>query len=261
MLVRELKTNLKGLILWLVVSFALFSIVFIVYPTIAVTNTQTINQLLELFPPEILKMFNMDIASISTVFGWFMSEGYTFIVLIAGIYAANLGATILAKEESDKTIEFLLARPINRQQIINAKVVAGLINITLLVLAIGLFNGAGMYLSDELDARYAVMAVLPLMSSYALFFVSLLATTSINRPKRTSTIGIAFGLLFYFVQLLSLMSHELDWLKYLTVYTLSEVRTYIQTGQFEWVYIVVTIALSVVCYIGTSYLYHNKELI
>ena len=261
MLLRELKTNLKGLLVWLLVSFVLFAIVFIVYPTIAINNTAAINELMKIFPPELLKMFNMDISSINTVFGWYMSEGYTFVVLISGIYAANLGASILSKEESDKTIEFLLARPINRQQVINAKVIGGLINITLLVVIIGVFNAVGMYLSNELETRFFILSLLPLMSSYSLFFISLVATTSINRPKRTSTIGISFGLMFYFVQLLSLMSSKLDWLKFLTVYTLSEARTLIQTNQFEWSYIVLTIAIGIACYIGTSYIYHNKELV
>ena len=261
MLLRELKTNLKGLIIWLLVSFVLFAVVFIVYPTIAVNNTDALNELIKIFPTEILKMFNMDISSLSTVFGWFMTEGYTFIVLISGIYAANLGASILSKEESDKTIEFLLARPINRQQIVSAKVLGGLINITLLVVIIGMFNAVGMYLSNELETKFFVLSLFPLMSSYALFFISLVAATAINRPKRTSSIGISLGLLFYFIQLISLMSSKLDWLKFFTVYTLSEARTFIQTNQIEWSYIVITIAIGIACYIGTSYLYHNKELV
>ena len=48
-------------------------------------NIKSIDELAQIFPPEILSAFNMDIASLSTMFGWLKSEGFVMILLIVGV--------------------------------------------------------------------------------------------------------------------------------------------------------------------------------
>jgi ABC-2 type transport system permease protein len=63
-------------------------------------------EMLKVFPPEVLKAFNMDISSIDSAYGWLKSEGFIFVLLIIGCYSAIMGSNVLLKEESDKTIEY-----------------------------------------------------------------------------------------------------------------------------------------------------------
>ncbi|HQD53175.1 MAG TPA: ABC transporter permease subunit [Bacillota bacterium] len=63
---------------------------------------------------------------------------YFLVLLFGGIYAAILGSGIMAKEEEEKTIEFLLARPVSRSQIITGKLFTLLIYLLFLNLLIGL---------------------------------------------------------------------------------------------------------------------------
>ena len=60
---------------------------------------------------------------------------------MATIHAAMLGATIIAKEERDKTAEFLFVKPVSRSKIISFKLLVALVNIVILtiVAAISLF--------------------------------------------------------------------------------------------------------------------------
>lgn len=44
-----------------------------------------------------------------------------YITLFASIYAMLLGAGILSKEEDEKTIDFLLAKPVTRSAILSQK--------------------------------------------------------------------------------------------------------------------------------------------
>jgi ABC-2 type transport system permease protein len=59
----------------------------------------------------------------------FMNSQIFFLMLpmILGILAIALGAGLLAREEQDKTIEGLLARPISRTKLLQAKATAGVI--------------------------------------------------------------------------------------------------------------------------------------
>ncbi len=57
----------------------------------------------------------------------FMNSQVYFIMLpmILGILAISLGSGLLAREEQEKTIEGLLARPISRSRLLSAKAIAG----------------------------------------------------------------------------------------------------------------------------------------
>ena len=95
---------------------------------------QMIDEMMNMFPEEVLKAFNMDITSIDSAFGWLKTEGFVFVLLITGIYSGILGSNILLKEENDKTIEYLNSLPIKRTNIVISKVLCGIIYIFLMIL-------------------------------------------------------------------------------------------------------------------------------
>ena len=171
---REMKVNLKSFIIWNFILIALLLIVFIVYPSLVSNeNVEMLNEMLKMFPEEVLKAFNMDISGIDSVFGWLKTEGFIFILLITGIYSAILGSNILLKEENDKTIEYLNSLPISRKQIVISKIFSGLIYIFLMVLIIGVFNFIGLSLSGDFDKKlYILLSITPLLSSIVIFSIS-----------------------------------------------------------------------------------------
>ena len=106
MIKRELKVNFKNFIIWASILIGIFLVVFAVYPFIATDESmKSIDEMMKIFPPELLKAFNMDITSINTAYGWLKSEGFMFVLLIIGFYSSNLGYNILLKEEYDKTVD------------------------------------------------------------------------------------------------------------------------------------------------------------
>ena len=97
---RELKVNFKSFLVWTLVLILMFGAVFMVYPSIASSeNMQLIDEMIKIFPQEILIAFNMDISSLETAYGWLKSEGFIFILLIIGCYSSLLGSNLLLKEE------------------------------------------------------------------------------------------------------------------------------------------------------------------
>ena len=87
MLEREIKVNFKNFIVWLSVLVGIFLVVFLMYPSIISSdNIKMIDEMMKVFPEEVLKAFNMDITSIDSAFGWLKTEGFVFVLLITGIY-------------------------------------------------------------------------------------------------------------------------------------------------------------------------------
>ena len=120
---REMKINFKSFVIWTSILIGLFLIVFLVYPSIINSeNMEMMDEMMKMFPEEMLKAFNMDISSIDTAFGWLKTEGFVFVLLITGIYSGILGSNILLKEESDKTIEYLNSVPVTRKNIVINKI-------------------------------------------------------------------------------------------------------------------------------------------
>ena len=70
MLKIELKITRKILFIWLFVLISIFTLVFAMYPYIMnEISGVSMDELMSMFPEEVLKAFNMDIADISTALG------------------------------------------------------------------------------------------------------------------------------------------------------------------------------------------------
>ena len=119
MLKRELKVNLKSFIIWTSILLGMFLIVYLMYPAIINSGSiDAMDEMMNMFPDEMLKAFNVDISSMDSAYGWLKTEGFFFVYLIVGVYASIMGSNILLKEESEKTIEYLNSLPIRRRDIL-----------------------------------------------------------------------------------------------------------------------------------------------
>ena len=263
MLKRELKINLKPFIIWTITLIAIFLIVYLMYPSIMNSdNAKMIDEMMKLFPEEILKAFNMDISLMDSAFGWLKSEGFVFVLLITGCYAGILGSNILLKEEDDKTIEYLNSLPIKRNNIISSKVITGLIYIFLMIFIIAIFNYIGLYLSGDFDKKqYLLLSITPLFSSVVLFFLCMYISTFINKTKKTLSLSLGITLISYILQILSIMSEETEFLKYLSPFTLSDTRNVILNTSINPIMVIISITLSILLLILTKINYNKKELV
>ncbi len=263
MFLRELKVNFKSFLIWAIVSIFLFLIVFLVYPSIISSDEMgNLNEMMQMFPEELLKAFNMDISSIDTAYGWLKSEGFVFILLIVGCYAGILGSNIILKEESDKTIEYLGTLPISRTKIVLSKTFAGLIYIVGLVMVIGLFNLLGLTVSGEFDVvQYLLLSITPLLPALVVFFVCMFIATFLNKTKKM--LGISLGLVIgsYLLHTLSGMSKSVVFIKYFSVFTLADLRNVIINVRINPIMIIITI-ISSIAFLGlVIYRYNKKSLV
>jgi len=263
MLKRELKINLKSFIIWTTILLLMFLIVYLMYPSIINSdNIKMIEEMMEIFPEEILKSFNMDISLMDSAYGWLKSEGFVFILLIVGCYSGILGSNILLKEENDKTIEYLNSLPIKRNNIIKSKVITGLTYIIIMVALIAIFNYICLSLSGDFDKiQYLLLSITPLFPSLVLFFLCMYISTFTNKTKKTIGLSLGVTLISYILQTFSIMSKETDFLKYFSVFTLADTRNVILNISINPIMIIITIILSTILLILTTINYNKKELV
>ncbi len=260
---REMKINLKSFLIWTAILIGLFLVVFLVYPSIISSeNIEMIDTMMKIFPEEMLKAFNMDISSIDTAFGWLKSEGFVFILLITGIYSGILGSNILLKEESDKTIEYLNSLPVTRKKIAGNKIVCGLFYIILMVIIVGIFNFIGLTLSGEFDKKsYILLSITPMFSSIVIFSICLFLSTFTHKTKKT--LGISLGIVFasYFLNIISELGESTEFLKYISIFTLADIRNVIIDVAINPLMAILAIGITLIFIILTIIHYERKELV
>lgn len=263
MLKREFRINFKSFCIWLFILLGIFALVYLMYPSITNSeNSEMLNEVLKSFPKDLLVAFNMDITDINTAFGWLKSEGYIFILLITSAYAAIMGSNITLKEESDMTIEYLNNLPISRNRILTSKIICGLSYILLMILCIGLFNFICLFLSGSFDVEvFVLLSLAPIFTSIVTFLLCLFISTFMHKTK--NMLGISLGIVFisYFLQIVSSIAEQVDFLKYVSIFTLADTRNIILNGTINNIFIIIAVMISLILLIFTYYNYNRKELI
>ena len=263
MLKRELKVNFKSFLIWFLLIIGIFSVVFLIYPSIASSeNIKMMDEMLKIFPEEILAAFNMDISSLDSAFGWLKSEGFVFILLLTSCYAGIVGSNIILKEENDKTIEYLTSLPITRTKIVLTKTLVGLIYITNLILGIGIFNYSALSLSGDFNQKqFLLLSITPVLPSIVIYFLCMLISTFTHKSKKMlgMTLGIVFG--SYILYMLSTIAEETEFLKYISVFTLADIRNVIENTTINSAMLGISLILSILLFCITIIHYNKKELV
>ncbi len=263
MLKRELKVNFKSFLIWFLLIIGIFSVVFLIYPSIASSeNIKMMDEMLKIFPEEILAAFNMDISSLDSAFGWLKSEGFVFILLLTSCYAGIVGSNIILKEENDKTIEYLTSLPITRTKIVLTKTLVGLIYIISLILGIGIFNYIALSLSGDFNQKqFLLLSITPVLPSIVIYFLCMLISTFTHKSKKMlgMTLGIVFG--SYILYMLSTIAEETEFLKYISVFTLADIRNVIKNTTINPAMLGISLILSILLFCITIIHYNKKELV
>lgn len=263
MLKREFKVNFKSFIIWLAILIIMFLVVYLVYPYIITDDTmKSVDELMKVFPPELLKAFNMDMTSIDTAYGWLKTEGFMFVLLIIGFYSSILGNNILLKEENDKTIEYLSFLPIKRSTIITNKIIVSITYIILMTVILGIFNYIALLISGDFDKlQFILLSITPILIALPLFAINLFISTFMHKTKKTIGISLGMVFIFYLLNVLSELSTNVEFIKYFSIYTLADVRNVIESVSINPIMIIISLIITIIFIIMSYIRYGKKELI
>ena len=263
MLKREMKINLKSFIIWMSIILGLFLIIYLVYPSIINSdNIKMMDEMMKLFPEELLKAFNMDISSMDTAYGYLKTEGFVFILLLTGVYSSIIGSNILLKEENDKTIEYLNTLPITRTSILKDKLICAITYILSMIIIIGLFNFICLLLSGEFNIKeFILLSITPIFSSLPIFVISLYISTFTHKTKKILGFSLGFVLIEYFLNILSEMNEVTEFFKYFSIYTLSDIRNVILNVNINSIMPMISLIITILFIVLTNIRYNKKELV
>jgi ABC-2 type transport system permease protein len=217
---REMRRNLKALMIWVVVLGALNLLMLSVYPQIA-AQTQNLQEMIKAYPEPLRNALGMDSLDFGTLLGYYGIEVHFMITMLGSVYAAILAGGMLAKEETDKTAEFLLSKPITRHGIVMQKGAAVAVNVLLLNTVSAIASLCGFQFAPEHDVSIGVFGALVLAAVLLhLGFAAsaLLLSAAIHRSRTVLSLSLGFVFVSYFLQILSGMSDRYEWLQWLSLF-------------------------------------------
>jgi ABC-2 type transport system permease protein len=259
--VKELKAHFKSLVIWSVCSCLMVVLGMIEYEGYS-SSGQSINDVMAEMPHAMQAMMgisDMDLTKASGYYGLL----YLYLLLMATIHAVMLGATIIAKEERDKTVEFLFVKPVSRNKIITTKLLAACTNIVIfnLVTFISSIILVGMYSGDEsVNADISItMAGMFILQLLFLFFGSALAAFK-KKSKRASALAAGVLLLSYVLSVAIDINKNIEILKYLTPFKYFEAKNVMFGGGLDIVYVLLSIIIIGVLGAITFISYQKRDL-
>jgi ABC-2 type transport system permease protein len=188
---------------------------------------------------------------------------FLYLLLMATIHAGMLGATIIAKEERDKTSEFLFVKPVSRSTIITAKLAAAFTNIVIFnlvtflssIVLIGKYS-KGVAVNGDIALLMAGMFILQL-----LFLVIGSALAAVKRkPKTAASLATGILLLTYMLSIVIDLNENMDSLKYFTPFKYFEAKNIMYGGGLDSICVVISIVLITALSIVTYVFYKKRDL-
>ena len=253
---HELKLNKIALIIWSAAISFMLGICVIIYPEMS----SQMGEISEMFADmgAFTTAFGMDQLNFGEFMGYFGIECGNVLGLGGALFAAIVGASALAKEEKDHTAEFLLTHPLSRTRIISEKLAAALAQILILNAAvIGVTFACIGAVGVEFEAKTLLLTFL----AYLLLQIEIAAITfGISAFLRRGELGIGLGLafVFYFMNILSNLTEELEFVKFITPFSYADGAHIIPEGSIEIKYLSVGIVIAAVG-IAAAYLKYNKK--
>lgn len=121
---KELKDRWKSTLIWSLSMLAYVAMSMVKFEAGA-SAAGSMEELLKAMPQSLQNLMGTSLLDLGTPMGFF-TAAFPYLLLVAGIHGGILGAGILAREERDRTTEFLATRPISREGILLPKLLAAL---------------------------------------------------------------------------------------------------------------------------------------
>jgi len=259
---RELRANRKSLLIWSVVMLCLAGVGLGEYSVVlGPTSSFDVGAMMSLMPHIVLVMFGMGGTNpVSTPEGWYACL-YLWCSIVAYLHAAMLGASILSKEESDKTAEFLFTRPVKRSAVVGGKMLAAAVNVFVVVL-IGWLTALAVFGPNANSALIGQMHVTMLgmfVVSLVFLFVGLcLSAVATGRGKATQYAAVAI-VATYFIAVAIEAVGGLEFLDFLSPFRYFDADRVITQG-VEPLYFLLSAALIAIAGVLTVRLYARRNL-
>jgi ABC-2 type transport system permease protein len=180
------------------------------------------------------------------------------------VFITHLSVSLLIKEESDGTIEFLYSKPISRGELYLQKTLANIVSFFLMLLVIGIITIIGyLTFSDyglgESIKESSIFYGSILFVGLVYMAVGMLLSAVLKSNKGSSGIAISIVFSTFLFGVMGLTNNKLEFLSYLSPMDWIKTQKLMTDGisMKEWL---IGISVIVICSVTSYVIYKRKDL-
>ncbi len=257
--IREWRANRKALIIWSVCMILFVLSGMSKYTAYSAEGGSDIFNQMPTTMKALLGIGSFDVATMSGFYAFL----YPYIALTTGIHAVLLGNGIIAKEERDKTTEFLMAKPVSRASIITAKLSVAVINvliINLITLLSSILMVSAYNKGESITGEIVVFLVDMLITQLIFLSIGTLLSALYRKPKASG--ALATGILFvaYIISKVTDITDQLDFLNVLSPLKYFSYRRIEEGNGLNAGIVILSMVLITVCIYLTYLCYQRRDL-
>jgi ABC-2 type transport system permease protein len=245
---KTLRDRRRSLLWWSVGIF-LYAVVVGVFWPVLEDQQEELMRFLEAYPAEMFAFFGIETAEeMFTPAGYLNSQAFGWLVPVAfAIYAAAMGAQLIAGEEEANTMDLLMSNPISRTRVAIEKWIGMAIVMTILGAALlfsVVINDLLFGLGIAFDRYFAVCIQATLVG---FLFGSVAFAVGALGGRRGLILGVVSGIAVatFLVNSLRSLADWLDAVAYASPFYYYDSNRPLFDG-FDWVNVVVLLAISVI---------------
>jgi ABC-2 type transport system permease protein len=217
------------------------------------------------FMKNMMTAFGTSMDVLTNALGYYATRNAIYIILLGPFFSIMLAGKILAREEHEKTAEFLLSKPITRLEIVWSKLATFLtylllLNVMLLLsgsIGLEIFKGESVYRRSAFFVHSFYFFLLMLTFGAIGLFLSLLIKR--GRPITNISIGIVFG--GYLVDVLSKTTQSVSKFGYISPFRIVDSGVLRPDYGLEWWRVLYFLGISLVLIILTFFIYKKKDIL
>ena len=258
---RELRAHLRSTLIWCA------GIVFLVlagmgkYEAGIASGENSMIELVDTLPDSLKSIFGIGVFDLSKAVEYF-AVLFLYVGLMLALQACMLSSSIITKEERDRTLEFLLVKPVSRFRILSEKLLAAFILSFVILLVTYGFSLITLLrfaeweeFSRELFLLMCSGFVLQLVFlSIGAFFAGLL-----KRSKLASVLSSGTLLAMYFLSMIVDLSKDHNFLKYVTFFKYFDPKDILILGHWPG-YLALSIIIIISLLFGACYFYRKRDM-
>jgi len=257
----EVKRNRKNLITWTLIAIGFTALVLGIFPSMADMGKDII-ALMEKLPEELAKALGMDANTWTNILGFYSTYYGIYIILLVGIFCMSTGATIVSKEERDRTAEFLLTKPLSRGQIYKEKMLS-MLTLTFIIFFIQTVVATILIATLGESVNWKAFTIMHTHGLVLiLFFTSLGVLISFFFQPKKNFMGMVVGIIFgsYFLNAVSRTATSIEWLGYISPFRYLDFDPLNPEYNLNWGGIAVFIVLSGAIIFYAMRLFEKKDI-
>ena len=246
---------------WSAIVIGLTILIMSVFPYMKNINEEMV-KIMSSMPEGMVKAMGLNEKSFNSILGMYNSYYGIYIIVLLSIYTSSTGATIISKEEKNKTAEFLLTKPISRKNIFNTKLLV-LFTLTFTAFLVQTITAGIFTFAFEEQVDWPVFTTMHTHGLMLIIFFTCvgLFLSMLIKPKKNfmgMTVGIVFG--SYFLNTIAKVSDAFSWIGFISPFHYLDFSISDIDYSINFTQVGIMLFLSVLLLIVSYKIYERKDI-